>query len=231
MTADNLPSIKIERPLYEHNQLREDLMYEKTKKSRKWCKNISCRKIITSTIPSLGWIPKYGKTDFFSDLAAGFTVAIMHIPQGMAYALLGNVPPVVGIYMAVFPVLVYFFFGTSRHVSMGTFSIACLMTGKAVLEYSDPVYFKPATTNGSDLIFTSTSPTYTPSQVASAVTLVVAFIQLIMYFLRLGIASALLSEMLVNAFTAGAAVQIVITQCKDLIGITIPKVSGKLSGN
>lgn len=53
------------------------------------------------------------------DIISGLTVAIMHIPQGMAYALLGNVPPVVGIYMAFFPVLVYFFFGTSRHVSMG----------------------------------------------------------------------------------------------------------------
>lgn len=53
------------------------------------------------------------------DMISGVTVAIMHIPQGMAYALLGNLPPVVGIYMAFFPVLAYFFFGTSKHVSMG----------------------------------------------------------------------------------------------------------------
>jgi len=53
------------------------------------------------------------------DFVAGLTVAIMHIPQGMAYALLGNLPPVVGLYMAFFPVFVYFFFGTSKHVSIG----------------------------------------------------------------------------------------------------------------
>ncbi|KAG8237190.1 hypothetical protein J437_LFUL016794, partial [Ladona fulva] len=43
----------------------------------------------------------------------------MHIPQGMGYALLGNVPAITGIYMALFPVLVYFVLGTSRHISMG----------------------------------------------------------------------------------------------------------------
>lgn len=54
-----------------------------------------------------------------SDVISGCTVAIMHIPQGMGYALLANLPPVTGIYMAFFPVLMYIIFGTSRHNSMG----------------------------------------------------------------------------------------------------------------
>lgn len=83
-------------------------------------KSTNWKSYFMSAIPTIGWLKEYRwKENIISDIISGLTVAIMHIPQGMAYALLGNVPPVVGIYMAFFPVLVYFFFGTSRHVSMG----------------------------------------------------------------------------------------------------------------
>lgn len=79
---------------------------------------------IMSTVPAVKWLSKYNwRKTILSDIISGLTVAIMHIPQGMAYALLGNLPPVVGIYMAFFPVLVYFLFGTSKHVSIGKIDI------------------------------------------------------------------------------------------------------------
>lgn len=78
------------------------------------------RACVVSTVPAVKWLSKYSwRKDILSDVISGLTVAIMHIPQGMAYALLGNLPPVVGIYMAFFPVLIYFLFGTSKHVSIG----------------------------------------------------------------------------------------------------------------
>lgn len=83
-------------------------------KSKNWQ---SC---IALTVPVIQWLSQYNwRKDMLPDIISGLTVAIMHIPQGMAYALLGNLPPVVGIYMAFFPVFVYFFFGTSKHVSIG----------------------------------------------------------------------------------------------------------------
>ncbi|XP_050594696.1 prestin-like isoform X2 [Bombus affinis] len=190
-------------------------------KHRNW------RSCFTSAIPSIHWLRHYNwKESIMPDIISGLTVAIMHIPQGMAYALLGNVPPVVGIYMAFFPVLVYFFFGTSRHVSMGTFAVVCLMTGKTVASYSvlhNDIANPNATTTLPNL---PGEYSYTPMQVATAVTLMVGIFQIIMYIFRLGIISTLLSDPLVNSFTTGAAVCVLISQIKDLLGLKIPRQKG-----
>lgn len=121
---DALLQIHLERPLYEHEALNQNYHYEKPKSSLvrsavKDIKSKSWRSCITSTVPVIKWLGSYNwRENILPDIISGLTVAIMHIPQGMAYALLGNLPPVVGIYMAFFPVLVYFLFGTSKHVSI-----------------------------------------------------------------------------------------------------------------
>ncbi|XP_029040905.1 sulfate transporter isoform X1 [Osmia bicornis bicornis] len=224
--------VSLERPVYEQEALNRDYQYEKPKtpvfqnaisniKSTNW------KSYFMSAIPIISWLKKYRwKENIISDIISGLTVAIMHIPQGMAYALLGNVPPVVGIYMAFFPVLVYFFFGTSRHVSMGTFAVVCLMTGKTVTTYSvsHNEIINPNATNA-----TSDHPEeylYTPIQVATAVTLMVGIYQIVMYIFHLGIISTLLSEPLVNSFTTGAAVYVLTSQIKDLLGLKIPRQKG-----
>ncbi|KAL6433709.1 hypothetical protein ACFW04_005758 [Cataglyphis niger] len=154
----------------------------------------------------------------------------MHIPQGMAYALLGNLPPVVGIYMAFFPVLIYFLFGTSKHVSIGTFAVVCLMTGKVITSYSNPLTGHTSSANLSDAFTQKVEDviyyTYTPMQVATAVTLMVGIYQIIMYIFRLGIITTLLSESLINSFTTAAAVHVLISQIKDLFGLKLPKQKG-----
>ncbi|XP_076165070.1 prestin isoform X2 [Ptiloglossa arizonensis] len=192
-------------------------------KSKNW------KSCMTSIFPSINWLRNYNwKESIMSDIISGLTVAVMHIPQGMAYALLGNVPPVVGIYMAFFPVLVYFFFGTSKHVSMGTFAVVCLMTGKTVMTYSIP-HNEFTSSNTSEVMFNYTREhlyKYTPMEVATAVTLMVGIYQIVMYIFHLGIISTLLSEPLVNSFTTGAAVYVLISQIKDLLGLKLPKQKG-----
>ncbi|KAK3870112.1 hypothetical protein Pcinc_024615 [Petrolisthes cinctipes] len=92
---------------------------------------------VKQRVPILEWLPKYNiREALLGDVIGGVTVGIMHIPQGMAYALLAGLPPITGLYMAFFPVLIYVVLGTSRHVSMGTFAVACLMMGKVVGELS-----------------------------------------------------------------------------------------------
>ncbi|KAK0169459.1 hypothetical protein PV327_011556 [Microctonus hyperodae] len=122
---NNNPELFIRRPVYEQKDL--DCIYDYSKpdkslnqKLKSTYKEFNLNVFLKKTIPIIDWLPNYDwKKNILSDVVAGFTVAVMHIPQGMAYAMLGNVPPIVGIYMAFFPVFIYMIFGTSRHNSMG----------------------------------------------------------------------------------------------------------------
>ncbi|KAG7303244.1 hypothetical protein JYU34_011711 [Plutella xylostella] len=151
----------------------------------------------------------------------------MHIPQGMAYALLAEVPPIVGLYMAFFPTLIYVLFGTSPHISMGTFAVVCLMAGKVVLQHAH----HPDLLNVTNATLTTPPPPlgegeYTPIQVVSVVCLVVGLFQMAMWVLRLGAVSTLLSEPLVSGFTTAASFHVLASQLKDLFGVRIRKLSG-----
>ncbi|CAG0886428.1 unnamed protein product [Darwinula stevensoni] len=122
----------------------------------------------------------------------------MHIPQGMAYAMLANIPPVYGIYMAFFPVLTYVIMGTSRHASMGSFAVVCLMTGKVVglyqhkLDELDPEYLKlNATSSAMDDV-----NVHHAVQIAAAVGLTVGFFQILMGIVQMGNLTVFLSDTL-----------------------------------
>jgi len=179
----------------------------KCEKKRKWTDYAK------RTVPSIDWLflNYRWSDDFAEDAMAGITVAVLNIPQGMAYSILGNVEPTVGLYMAVFPVLVYSIFGSSRHISLGVLSVVCLMTGKVVSTY--------ATAPGPDAGAAVDADAYTPIQVATAVTLLVGLIQLLMYVFRLGLMCTILSETLVSGFTGAVAVIVLTSQLKELLGV------------
>ncbi|XP_053595397.1 solute carrier family 26 member 6 [Microplitis demolitor] len=230
---DIVMKIMVDRHVYYQDEFHHNFYCEKPKTSfidntLLSMKSKNFKSCLSSIVPVSYWIRKYKWRDYvLSDIISGITVAIMQIPQGMAYALLGNVPPIVGIYMAFFPVLIYFIFGTSKHVSMGTFAIVCLMTGKVIASYSTSVNSSISNNtlvDSSEIINNHTVPTvYSPMQVATAVTLSVGIIQLVMFILRLGIISSLLSKSLVSGFTTGAAIYVLIYQMKDLLGLKLPK--------
>lgn len=191
-------------------------------------REVKCFSTLLSFIPILQWLPKYSiKNDLMGDLTAGITVAVMQIPQGMAYGLLAGVQANVGLYMAFFHCLIYAVFGTSRHISMGTFAVVSLMTAKVVATYAtvSPVGMTNGTDFGSPLIDPS-EPQYTPIQVATAVSFVAGIYHIIMSLMRLGTLSSLLSEPLVSGFTTAAAVHVLVSQMKDLLGVSIPRYKG-----
>ncbi|CAL4108342.1 unnamed protein product [Meganyctiphanes norvegica] len=191
---------------------------------------------IQSRLPILNWLPSYSpKNSLLGDTISGTTVAIMHIPQGMAYALLASIPPICGMYMAFFPVLVYAFFGTSRHCSMGTFAVVCLMTGKVVNELAT---FEDTTnsdnlmnlnnTNSSSASEDVTFTGYTPVQVATTVAFMCGIWQIVLGMLQLGVLSVFLSDMLVSGFTTGAAIHVMTSQIKYIFGIKVARYNGPL---
>ncbi|XP_046467423.1 prestin isoform X2 [Neodiprion pinetum] len=229
--ADIGPEVTVRRPVYQLNELQRVCDYTKPrtpigKAVSKKCRSFSLGDFLRRTIPLTNWLPKYGwRREISGDLVAGVTVAVMHIPQGMAYAILGNVSPVIGIYMAFFPVLVYLFLGTSKHNSMGSFALVCLMTGKIVARHSSP---GPTAGNATavDLSFPEGSGCYSSTEVATAITFTVAVIQLSMHFCRLGVISTLLSDTLVSGFTTAAAIHVLTSQIKDLLGLKLPSRTG-----
>ncbi|XP_037951902.1 solute carrier family 26 member 10-like [Teleopsis dalmanni] len=172
--------------------------------------------IFTGVLPILQWLPKYSlKRDLLGDLIAGFTVAVMHIPHGMAYGLLAGVSPGNGLYMAIFPSIVYMILGTSKHISMGTFSVISMMTLKVVQTYATE---ENDGVTGADVI--------TPIEIATSLAFTVGIVHIVMAFFRLGTLSSLLSDPLVNGFTTAAACHVVASQLKDVIGVVLPRHKG-----
>lgn len=220
------PELTVRRPVYQQDELNHLCKYVKPKRIfrnelSKRCRSIKPITLLKKSIPLIDWLSSYNwKKNILGDIIAGITIAVMHIPQGMAYAILGNVPPIVGIYMAFFPVLVYFILGTSRHNSMGTFALVCMMTGKVVTTYSAGAISANSTSTGNDTLISAINHQYSPVEVATAVTFTVAVIQLGMYVLRLGIISSLLADSLVSGFTTAAAMHVFTSQIRDLFGLS-----------
>lgn len=213
-------------------------------------KRCTCKDVLQSWFPIVEWLPRYSvRRDLAYDIAGGLTVAIMHIPQGLAYALLASLPAVTGLYTAFIPLLVYMAMGTSRHISLGTFAVVCLMVGHVVereVEQSalstaaPPTVEPPSTASGAGLLLSSiykqeSNDTF-PSQqdlldekklqVAVALSMLVGLFQFVMGLLKLGFVAVYLSDPIISGFTTGAAILVFTSQVKHILGLTVPRYAG-----
>ena len=155
-------------------------------------------------VPITRWGPHYDKRDLRSDLAAGLTIGAMLVPQGMAYALLAGLPPEIGLYASIVPVLVYAIFGTSRQLAVGPVAIVSLMTASALAP-----------------LFEQGSAGYVSA--AALLAMMVGAVHLVLGYGRLGFVVNFLSHSVLVGFTSAAAIIIGFSQVKHVLGISIPR--------
>uniref|UniRef100_A0A8C5EI07 Chloride anion exchanger-like n=1 Tax=Gouania willdenowi TaxID=441366 RepID=A0A8C5EI07_GOUWI len=178
-----------------------------------------------SLLPIIGWIKIYKLKEWlFSDIVSGISTGLVAVLQGLAYCLLASLPPWYGLFSAFFPVVIYFFLGTSRHISVGPFPVLCLMIGSVVTRIV-PDEGPPLNITG----FEGLTSDEQRVLVASSVTFLVGIMQLAMGILQVGFVVMYLSDTLVSGFTTAAAIHILVSQLKFVLGLQVPGLSGPFS--
>ncbi|KAL6221815.1 hypothetical protein ACLB2K_005210 [Fragaria x ananassa] len=153
-------------------------------------------------VPIFGWFPTYNLKTFVSDLVAGITITSLAIPQGISYAGLAGVPPLVGLYTSFVPPMIYAVMGDSKYLAVGNVASANLLIKDILTQVVD---FDTEYTKFVHLVFTTT--------------FVTGIMQLIMGFLRLGILVDFLSHSTITGFMAGSATIVCLQQFKGILGL------------
>ncbi len=160
--------------------------------------------ILAKIFPFILWFKGYKLDEFKLDLMAGITVALVLIPQSMAYAQLAGLPAYYGLYAAFLPPMVAALFGSSRQLGTGPVAVVSLMSAASL---------EPLATAGS------------PEFIAYAIVLalVVGIFQFSLGVLRLGMVVNFLSHPVINGFTNAAAIIIASSQFSKFFGVYVDK--------
>ncbi|WP_106478317.1 SulP family inorganic anion transporter [Phytohalomonas tamaricis] len=156
--------------------------------------------------PALSRWRQLSVSERLADVVAGLITAALLVPQGMAYAMLAGLPPQMGLYTALAPLLLYALFGTSRVIAMGPMALTSLLVGETLRSENIPL---------SDF-----------ANWAAILALLVGGWLLVLYFFRLGRLINFVSPAVMQGFTTASALMIVVSQLADLLGL--PASSGNL---
>lgn len=151
--------------------------------------------------PFLLWWPFVDRRTLKADLIAGFTCAVVALPQGVAFAVIAGMPPEYGLYASMVPAIVAALFGSSWLLVSGPTTAASLVLFSSLSLYAEP-------------------GTAEYVQLALAVTLMVGLIQLSMGLVRFGSLVNFISHSVIVGFTAGAALLIMASQAKHFFGLS-----------
>ncbi|MDA8223533.1 SulP family inorganic anion transporter [Desulfosporosinus sp.] len=156
---------------------------------------------IAKLIPILDTLIYYNKKDFKFDLIAALTVAVVALPQTMAYAMIAGVHPAYGLYSGIMLTIIASSFGSSNQLATGPTNAICLLIASYMIPFA-----------GSENFFAN----------LFLLTFLVGAIQLTMGVLRLGSLVNYVSHAVIVGFTAGAGIIIAMGQLNNLMGVTLP---------
>ncbi|MAN74641.1 MAG: sodium-independent anion transporter [Henriciella sp.] len=157
--------------------------------------------LLAQYFPILEWGRTYNGSVLTNDLVAAIIVTIMLIPQSLAYALLAGLPPVVGLYASILPLVAYAIFGTSRTLAVGPVAVVSLMTASAAGAVAAP---------GTELYLEAAITLAALSGVMLAV----------LGFLRMGFLANLLSHPVISGFITASGILIATSQLKHILGVS-----------
>ena len=175
-------------------------MDTKSKASSAISSGVRVSSVLRSYLPILDWGPEYTGKTFTNDMIVALIVSIMLIPQSLAYAQLAGLPPEVGLYASMAPLLLYAIFGTSRSLSVGPVAVTSLMTLAAIA---------PIAAQG--------TPQYAGA--AMALALLTGLILLVLGFLKLGFLSNFMSFPVMSGLGTAVGIQIAAGQLTPVLGI------------
>ena len=160
--------------------------------------------MLNRLFPFLAWLRKYNVADLKLDAVSGLTVALVLIPQSMAYAQLAGLPAYYGLYASFLPPMLAALFGSSRQLATGPVAVVSLMTAASL---------EPLATAGSEAFIAY----------AVLLALLVGAFQFLLGVLRLGLVVNFLSHPVVNGFTNAAAIIIASSQLSKMFGVHVDK--------
>jgi sulfate permease, SulP family len=158
--------------------------------------------VLRRWVSVLDWLPKYKREDLRFDFVAGLTGAAILVPQSMAYAQIAHLPPIVGLYASVVPLLVYAMLGRSPQLGVGPLATISVLSAVGVAKLA---------------------PDSSPEFIALSATLavIVGIVHLAIGLGRLGFLVRFLSEPVMLGFLGGVGVVIIATQIGPLTGVTV----------
>lgn len=154
------------------------------------------------SLPAWQWLKHYQRADFRADFLAALIVLAMLVPQGMAYAMLAGLPPIMGLYASIIPMIVYAMIGGSPTLSIGPVAIISMMTFATLnplFEVGSPVYI----------------------EAACLLALMVGVISFLLGALRFGFLIQLISHPVIKSFIIASALLIALGQIKFLLDVPL----------